>query len=83
MAGRNEETTDGASHKAAPRPGEKMNEQLLIESDIEGTRHKRVMRSQEGAEDWENLQKNLEALWEAVSQEDTRGTKALLRRICH
>ena len=66
-----------------PRPGEKMNEQLLIESDIEDTRHKRVMRSQEGAEDWENLQKNLEALWEAVSQEDTRGTKALLRRICH
>ena len=66
-----------------PRPGEKMNEQLLIESDIEGTRHKRVMRSQEGAEDWENLQKNLEALWEAVSQEDTQETKALLRRICH
>ncbi len=66
-----------------PRPGEKMNEQLLIESDIEGTRHKRVMRSQEGAEDWENLQKNLESLWEAVSQEDTRETKVLLRRICH
>ena len=66
-----------------PRPGEKMNEQLLIESDIEDTRHERVMRSQEGAEDWENLQKNLEALWEAVSQEDTRETKALLRRICH
>ena len=66
-----------------PRPGEKMNEQLLIESDIEDTRHKRVMRSQEGAEDWENLQKNLEALWEAVSQEDTRETKVLLRRICH
>ena len=66
-----------------PRPGEKMNEQLLIESDIEDTRHERVMRSQEGAEDWENLQKNLEGLWEAVSQEDTRETKALLRRICH
>ena len=66
-----------------PRPGEKMNEQLLIESDIEDTRHKRVMRSQEGAEDWGNLQKNLEALWEAVSQEDTQETKALLRRICH
>ena len=65
------------------RPGEKMNEQLLIESDIEDTRHKRVMRSQEGAEDWENLQKNLEALWEAVSQEDTQETKVLLRRICH
>ncbi len=63
--------------------GEKMNEQLLIESDIEDTRHKRVMRSQEGAEDWGNLQKNLEALWEAVSQEDTRETKVLLRRICH
>ena len=60
-----------------------MNEQLLIESDIEDTRHKRVMRSQEGAEDWENLQKNLEALWEVVSQEDTRETKALLRRMCH
>ena len=66
-----------------PRPGEKMNEQLLIESDIEDTRHKRVMRSQEGAEDWENLQKNLEALWEAVSQEDIRETKVLLRRMCH
>ncbi len=38
-----------------------MNEQLLIELDIEGTRHERVMRSQEGAKDWENLQKNLEA----------------------
>ncbi len=65
------------------RPGEKMNEQLLIESDIKDTRHKRVMRSQEGAEDWENLQKNLEALWEAVSREDAQETKTLLRRACH
>ena len=65
------------------RPGEKMNEQLLIESDVDGARHERVMRSQEGAEDWGNLQKNLEALWEAVSQEDTRETKALICRICH
>ena len=60
-----------------------MNEQLLIELDIEGARHERVMRSQEGAEDWGDLQKNLEALWEAVSQEDTRETKALIRRMCH
>ena len=60
-----------------------MNEQSLIESDIEDTRHERVMRSQEGAEDWENLQKNLEALWEAVSQEDTQETKVLLLRMCH
>ena len=68
--------TDGASHGAAVRPGSKMNEQLLIESDIEDTRHKRVMRSQEGAEDWGNLQKNLEALWEAVSQRRYPGDKS-------
>ncbi len=64
------------------RPGEKLNEQLFLESNVEATRHKRVMRSRESSENWEALQKNLETLWEAVVREDARETKALLQRLC-
>jgi FlaA1/EpsC-like NDP-sugar epimerase len=63
------------------RPGEKLYEELLIGSDVEGTSHPLIMRAQEAEIPWLVLQDMLKTLDEACNQFNYEEVRALLMRI--
>jgi len=63
------------------RPGEKLYEELLIGSNVEGTRHPLIMRAQETEIPWIDLQKLLFALEDACGQFDYEKVRTLLLQI--
>jgi len=60
------------------RPGEKLYEELLIGSNVEGTQHPLIMRAQETEIPWAELQKLLLALENACERFDYEKVRALL-----
>lgn len=63
------------------RPGEKLYEELLIGSNVEGTQHPLIMRAQETEIPWSDLQKLLVALDSACEQFDYEKVRALLLEV--
>lgn len=63
------------------RPGEKLYEELLIGSNVEGTQHPLIMRAQETEIPWSDLQKSLLALESACEQFDYEKVRILLLQI--
>lgn len=63
------------------RPGEKLYEELLIGSNVEGTQHPLIMRAQETEIPWADLQKMLQALDLACKQFDYEQVRTLLLQI--
>lgn len=63
------------------RPGEKLYEELLIGSNVEGTQHPLIMRAQETEIPWNDLQKLLVALDSACEQFDYEKVRALLLEV--
>ncbi len=60
------------------RPGEKLYEELLIGSNVEGTVHPLIMRAQEAEIPWVKLQTMLDALEQACHGFDYEAVRALL-----
>jgi FlaA1/EpsC-like NDP-sugar epimerase len=60
------------------RPGEKLQEELLIEDDAQPTSHPRIVMARESMIDWLHLDRRLQELGEAVEQGDLEKTMALL-----
>lgn len=60
------------------RPGEKLYEELLIGSNVEGTQHPLIMRAQETEIPWADLQEMLLALESACERFDYEKIRALL-----
>lgn len=60
------------------RPAEKLYEELIIGSDVTGTRHPRVMRASEQYPDEQTLADNMERLERAVDERDYEGLRSLL-----
>jgi FlaA1/EpsC-like NDP-sugar epimerase len=63
------------------RPGEKLYEELLIDSSSEPTRHPRIMRAREASLPQDVLFPQLDALHECFESGDSQGALAILRRI--
>ncbi len=63
------------------RPGEKLYEELLIGSNVEGTQHPLIMRAQEAEIPWAELQIMLQALDIACKQFDYEQVRTLLLQI--
>jgi FlaA1/EpsC-like NDP-sugar epimerase len=63
------------------RPGEKLYEELLIGSDVEGTSHPLIMRAKEAEIPWLMLQDMLKSLEHACNQFDYEQVRTLLLRI--
>lgn len=61
------------------RPGEKLYEELLIGGNVTGTRHPRIMRSEEPALEWCVLQLAITRLDQAVSANDV---KSIVGALC-
>ncbi|WP_076590917.1 polysaccharide biosynthesis protein [Herminiimonas arsenitoxidans] len=63
------------------RPGEKLYEELLIGSNVEGTQHPLIMRAQEAEIPWADLQELLLALESACEQFEYEKVRALLLQV--
>ncbi|MNR77923.1 UDP-N-acetyl-alpha-D-glucosamine C6 dehydratase [compost metagenome] len=63
------------------RPGEKLYEELLIGSNVEGTQHPLIMRAQETEIPWHELQHLLLALETACEEFDYEKVRALLLQV--
>ncbi len=63
------------------RPGEKLYEELLIGSNVEGTQHPLIMRAQENEIPWAELQTLLLELQRACDQFDYAQVRAMLLQI--
>jgi FlaA1/EpsC-like NDP-sugar epimerase len=63
------------------RPGEKLYEELLIGSNVEGTQHPLIMRAQETEIPWTDLQQLIEALERACQQFDYEKIRNLLLQV--
>lgn len=63
------------------RPGEKLYEELLIGSNVEGTQHPLIMRAQEAEIPWSDLQIMLDALDLACKQFEYEKVRTLLLQI--
>jgi FlaA1/EpsC-like NDP-sugar epimerase len=63
------------------RPGEKLYEELLIGTNVEGTQHPLIMRAQETEIPWSDLQKMLALLQRACDQFDYEQVRTLLLQI--
>ena len=63
------------------RPGEKLYEELLIGSNVEGTQHPLIMRAQETEIPWAELQHLLQALERACEQFEYEKVRALLLQV--
>jgi len=63
------------------RPGEKMYEELLIGSNVEGTRHPLIMRAQEKEIPWETLQSMLRDMNDVCNTLDYSRVRMLLMEI--
>jgi len=75
-----EETPDGTIEirHVGLRPGEKLYEELLIGSNVEGTQHQRIMRAQEAEIPWSLLEELLGKLEAACVRYDHEEVRALL-----
>lgn len=60
------------------RPGEKLYEELLIGDNATGTSHPRVMRAEEEAYSWDEIQTYLDRLEQAINQLDCEEVRQLL-----
>lgn len=63
------------------RPGEKLYEELLIGSNVEGTQHPLIMRAQETEIPWPDLQQFILALERACEQFDYEKIRSLLLQV--
>ena len=61
------------------RPGEKLYEELLIDGDLEGTIHPKIMRSAEQFIEWDQLQNILHRLEAAIDRRDDATVLGILR----
>ncbi|WJD64044.1 polysaccharide biosynthesis protein [Pseudomonas kurunegalensis] len=61
------------------RPGEKLYEELLIGENVQVTRHPMIMCANEDYLQWDMLKQNLEALLAAISADDFKTVRQLLR----
>ncbi|MNJ61144.1 UDP-N-acetyl-alpha-D-glucosamine C6 dehydratase [compost metagenome] len=61
------------------RPGEKLYEELLIGDQVGTTQHPMIMSAQEDCLPWEALKEKLSALLSAISIDDYRSVRQLLR----
>ncbi|QAU33552.1 nucleoside-diphosphate sugar epimerase/dehydratase [Janthinobacterium sp. 17J80-10] len=80
---KSEETPEGSIEirHVGLRPGEKLYEELLIGSNVEGTEHPLIMRAQEAEIPWPLLQEFLGKLDAACARYDHEEVRALLLRI--
>jgi FlaA1/EpsC-like NDP-sugar epimerase len=60
------------------RPGEKMFEELVINSDLTPTQHEAILRACEGFEPWAALETALQQLEARISQHDAKGVRRVL-----
>ena len=60
------------------RPGEKLYEELLIGDNATGTSHPRIMRAEEEAYSWEEIQTYLERLEQSINRLDCEEVRQLL-----
>ena len=60
------------------RPGEKLHEELLIGSNVEGTEHPMIMRAREEKLDWAQVQELLGRLEAACGSHDTNAVLRIL-----
>ncbi|MEB3842304.1 polysaccharide biosynthesis protein [Pseudomonas guariconensis] len=63
------------------RPGEKLYEELLIGDNVLPTSHPMIMAANEDYLDWESLKERLNALMEAIGEEDFVRVRQLLREL--
>jgi len=77
---KSDETPDGTIEirHVGLRPGEKLYEELLIGSNVEGTEHPLIMRAQEAEIPWNLLQELLARLEDACKRCDHEAVRALL-----
>jgi FlaA1/EpsC-like NDP-sugar epimerase len=60
------------------RPGEKLYEELLIGDNVSDTRHPRIMRAEELIIPWEELEKRLDSLAKATTNDDYEQVRSIL-----
>lgn len=60
------------------RPGEKLYEELLIGDNVTGTLHPRIMRAEEDAYTWNEIQTYLERLKDSINQSNSEEVRQLL-----
>jgi len=60
------------------RPGEKLYEELLIGNNVTGTKHPRIMRAEEDAYTWDEIQSYLERLKQSVNHLNSEEVRQLL-----
>jgi FlaA1/EpsC-like NDP-sugar epimerase len=80
---KSDETPDGTIEirHVGLRPGEKLYEELLIGSNVEGTEHPLIMRAQEAEIPWNLLQELLAKLEAACSRYDHEAVRELLQQM--
>ncbi|HCY62308.1 MAG TPA: polysaccharide biosynthesis protein [Oxalobacteraceae bacterium] len=80
---KSDETPDGAIEiqHVGLRPGEKLYEELLIGSNVEGTEHPLIMRAQEAEIPWHLLQELLDKLEAACDRYDHEAVRELLQQM--
>jgi FlaA1/EpsC-like NDP-sugar epimerase len=60
------------------RPGEKLYEELLIGDNVSDTCHPRIMRAEELIIPWEELEKRLDSLAKATTNDDHEQVRSIL-----
>ena len=77
---KNENTPDGdiEIEYTGLRPGEKLYEELLIGNNATGTSHPRIMRAEEEAYSWDEIQMYLERLQQAIKSANCEEVRQLL-----
>lgn len=77
---KNEDTPDGDIEikYSGLRPGEKLYEELLIGDNATGTSHPRVMRAEEEAYSWNEIQAYIERLQQAINSSNCAEVRQLL-----
>ena len=63
------------------RPGEKLYEELLIDDNVMGTKHKRIMRAEETIVPWAVLEKYLKSLKIAIEKNDIKQIRSFLLNV--
>lgn len=62
------------------RPGEKLSEELLVSSSVEGTQHSKIMKANEPCLDTGNLAKLIEQLETSIERQDDTSAREVLMR---
>lgn len=77
---KNEDTPDGdiEIEYSGLRPGEKLYEELLIGDNVTGTLHPRIMRAEEDAYTWDEIQAYLERLKGSIKRLNSEEVRQLL-----